>query len=74
MPITTRAAARKSKQIEKLLHLLHSSKRSLIDTLMSLAYLVGEPVGRGRKRKKHKHNVSISDSSCSSSSFSSNDD
>ncbi|CAF1573850.1 unnamed protein product [Rotaria magnacalcarata] len=46
---STRAAARKTKQVEKLLNLLQSNKRSLIDTIMSFAYLVGEPVGRGRK-------------------------
>ncbi|CAF1206513.1 unnamed protein product [Rotaria sordida] len=71
---STRAAARKSKQIEKLLHLLHSKKRSLIDIVMSLAHLVGEPVGRGKKIKKNKNNVSKSDSSCSSSSLSSDHD
>ncbi|CAM4979800.1 unnamed protein product [Rotaria socialis] len=60
---STRAAARKSNQIEKLTNLLHSKRRSVIDTVMSLAYLVGEPVCRGKKEKKKKNNVSTSDSS-----------
>jgi hypothetical protein len=64
---STRAATRKTKQVEKLLNLLESKKRSLIDTLMSFAYLVGEPVGRGKKGKKNKNNISKSDSSSPSS-------
>ena len=63
---STRAAARKSKQIEKLLDLLDSKQRSLISIVMSLAYLVGEPVCRGRKGKKKKNNISRSNSSSSS--------
>ncbi|CAF3322392.1 unnamed protein product [Rotaria socialis] len=66
---STRAAARKTKQVEKLLNLLQSNKRSLIDTIMSFAYLVGEPVGRGKKEKKNKNNISKSDSSSPSSSI-----
>jgi hypothetical protein len=49
---STRKAARKTKQIEKLLHLLKSENRSLSDTITSLAHLVGEPVDRGRRGKK----------------------
>ncbi|CAF3820708.1 unnamed protein product [Rotaria sp. Silwood1] len=71
MPVTTRAAARKSKQIQKLLHLLHSKQRSLIEILMSLAYLADEPICRGKKRKEKEKNVSKSNSSHSSSSTSS---
>jgi len=48
------AAARKTKQVKKLLNLLESKKRSLIDILMSLAYLVGEPVDREKKERKTK--------------------
>ncbi|CAF2177423.1 unnamed protein product [Rotaria magnacalcarata] len=66
---STRAAARKTKQVEKLLNLLQSNKRSLIDTIMSFAYLVGEPVGHGRKETKKKNNISKSDSSSPSSSI-----
>ena len=57
---STRKAAQKTKQIEKLLQLLEAKTRTLSDTIGSLAHLVGEPVGRGRKAKK-KHNVSKSD-------------
>ncbi|CAF3352601.1 unnamed protein product [Rotaria socialis] len=64
---STYAAARKTKQIQKLLNLLHSKQRSLIEITMSLAYLVGEPACRGKKGKKKKHNVSNSNSSHSSS-------
>ena len=64
---STRSAARKSKQIKKLLHLLDTKQRSLIDIVMSFAYLVGEPVCRGKKGKKKKNNVSKSNSSASSS-------
>ncbi|CAF4582106.1 unnamed protein product [Rotaria sp. Silwood2] len=66
---STRAAARKTKQVGKLLNLLQLNKRSLIDTIMSFAYLVGEPVARGRKGKKNKNNISKSDSSSPSSSI-----
>jgi hypothetical protein len=38
---STRKAARKTKQIEKLLRLLKSETRSLSDTITSLAHLVG---------------------------------
>ncbi|CAF3730827.1 unnamed protein product [Rotaria socialis] len=58
---STRKAARKSKQIQKLLQLLESKGRSLDDTIKSFAHLVGEPVCRGRKGKKKKNNVSTSD-------------
>ena len=51
---STRQAARKSKQIGKLLDLLASNKRSLADTISSLSYLVGGPVGSGKKGKKKK--------------------
>ncbi|CAM4847238.1 unnamed protein product, partial [Rotaria magnacalcarata] len=44
---STRAAARKSKQIVKLLNLLASNQRSLVETISSFAYIVGGPVGRG---------------------------
>ncbi|CAF2107924.1 unnamed protein product [Rotaria magnacalcarata] len=64
---STYGAARKTKQIQKLLNLLHSKQRSLIEITMSLAYLVGEPACRGKKGKKKKHNVSNSNSSHSSS-------
>ncbi|CAF2712388.1 unnamed protein product [Rotaria sp. Silwood2] len=64
---STRKAARKSKQIQKLLHLLESKARSLDDTIKSFAHLVGEPVCRGRKGKKKKNNVSTSDLSILSS-------
>ncbi|CAF0958882.1 unnamed protein product, partial [Didymodactylos carnosus] len=57
---STRKAARKTKQIENLLHSLTSKTRSLADTIKSLAHLVGEPVCRGRKGKKNKNNVSKS--------------
>ncbi|CAF3439482.1 unnamed protein product, partial [Rotaria sp. Silwood2] len=65
---STYAAARKSKQIQKLINLFHSKQRSLIEILMSLAYLVGEPTCRGRKGKKKKNNVSNSNLSHSSAS------
>ncbi len=64
---STRKAARKSKQIQKLLHLLESKAKSLDDVIKSFAHLVGEPVCRGRKGKKNKNNVSKSDLSDSSS-------
>ena len=64
---STRKAARKSKQIQKLLQLLESKVRSLDDTIKSFAHLVGEPVCRGRKGKKKKNNVSTSDLSILSS-------
>ena len=64
---STRTAARKSKQIHKLLHLLESKVRSLDDTIKSFAHLVGEPVCRGRKGKKKKNSVSTSDLSILSS-------
>lgn len=64
---STRKAARKTKQVEKLLKLLESKEKSLSDTIGSLAHLVGEPVGRGRKAKKKKHNVTTSDVSDTSS-------
>ena len=51
---SARQAARKSKQIGKLLDLLVSNKRSLADTISSLSYLVGGPVGSGKKGKKKK--------------------
>ena len=51
---STRKAARKSKQIGKLLDLLASNKRSLADTVSSLSYLVNDPVGSGKKGKKKK--------------------
>jgi hypothetical protein len=62
-----RKAARKTKQIQKLLHLLESKAKSLADIIKSFAHLVGEPVCRGRKGKKNKNNVSKSDLSGSSS-------
>ncbi|CAF3409905.1 unnamed protein product [Rotaria socialis] len=43
---STRAAARKSKQIVKLLNLLALNQRSLVETISSFAYIVGGPVGR----------------------------
>ena len=58
---STPKAARKSKQVQKLLHLLESRARSLDDTIKSFARIVGEPVCRGRKGKKKKNDVSISD-------------
>jgi hypothetical protein len=67
---STRKAAQKTKQIEKLLKLLESKTKSLSDTIASLGHLVGEPVGRGRKakkKKKKKHSVTISDISDTSS-------
>ncbi|CAF3515474.1 unnamed protein product, partial [Rotaria sp. Silwood2] len=48
---------------------LELNKRSLIDTIMSFAYLVGEPVARGRKENKNKNSISKSDSSSPSSSI-----
>ena len=39
---STRKAAQKTKQIENLLRLLESKTRSLSDTIVSLAHLVGE--------------------------------
>ncbi|CAF4277339.1 unnamed protein product [Rotaria magnacalcarata] len=44
---STRTAARKSKQIVKLLNLLTSNQISLVETISSFAYIVGGPVGRG---------------------------
>ena len=66
---STRKAAQKTKQVEKLLKLLESKEKSLSDTIGSLAHLVGEPVGRGlkAKKKKKKHNVTTSDLSDTSS-------
>jgi hypothetical protein len=58
---STRKAAQKTKQIDKLLKLLESKERSLPDTIASLTHLVGEPVGRGKRAKKKKHNVTKSD-------------
>ena len=58
---STRTAAQKPKQVDKLLKLLETKSRSLPDTIGSLAHLVGEPVGRGKKTKKKKHNVTNSD-------------
>ncbi len=49
-----RLAARKSKQIVKLLNLLGLNKRSLAETISTFAYLVGGPVGGGKKGKKKK--------------------
>ncbi|CAF4105908.1 unnamed protein product, partial [Rotaria magnacalcarata] len=43
---STRAAARKSKQIVKLLNLLASNQRSLVETISLFTYIVGGPVGR----------------------------
>ena len=57
---STRKAARKSKQIGKLLDLLASNKISLADTISSLPYLVGGPVGSGKKRKKEIFNSDLS--------------
>jgi len=71
---STRKAARKTKQIEKLLNLLQSKARSLSDTIASLVHLVGEPVWREKKGKKNKNNVSQSDISSSSLDLSSNQD
>lgn len=64
---STRKAARKTKQITKLLFLLESKAKLLADTVASLAHLVGEPTCRGRKGKKNKNNVSNSDVSNSPS-------
>ncbi|CAF1061346.1 unnamed protein product [Adineta steineri] len=58
---STQTAARKTKQIVKLLQLLQSKTKSLADTIVSLAHLVGEPTCRGREGKKKKNNVSSSD-------------
>ena len=52
-----REAARKSKQIKKLLGSLASNKRSLPDAISSLSYLVGGPVGSGKERKKEERNL-----------------
>ena len=60
-------AARKTKQIEKLLHLLASKTSSLADTIKSFSHLAVEPVCRGRKGKKTKNNVSESEVSGTSS-------
>lgn len=71
---STRKAAQKTKQVEKLLKLLETKSRSLPDTIGSLAHLVGEPVGRGRKTKKKKHNVTKSDVSDTSQCSEVNDE
>ena len=71
---TSNVETARKHRIPKKIHLLQSNKRSLFETLMSLGYLVGEPVCRGRKGKKKKNNVSSSDSSCSSSKLSSDQD
>ncbi|CAF5218442.1 unnamed protein product, partial [Rotaria magnacalcarata] len=56
---STRAAARKSKQIVKLLNLLASNQRSLVETISSFAYIVGGPVGRGKRGKKSRRKFSF---------------
>ena len=49
---STRRAAQKTKQIGNLIQFLESKTKSLSDIIGSLAYLVGEPVGRRRKGKE----------------------
>ena len=62
---STRTVARKSKQIVKLLNLLGSNQRSLIETISPFAYIVGGPVGRGKKGKKNQEESFHSDFSIS---------
>ena len=62
---STPTAARKSKQIVKLLNLLASNQRSLVETISSFAYIVGGPVGRGKKGKKNQEESFHSDLSIS---------
>ncbi|CAF1501904.1 unnamed protein product [Rotaria magnacalcarata] len=50
---STRAAARKSKQIVKLLNLLASNQRSLVETISLFTYIVGGPVGRELLQHDH---------------------
>ncbi|CAF2036041.1 unnamed protein product [Rotaria magnacalcarata] len=50
---STRTAARKSKQIVKLLNLLTSNQISLVETISSFAYIVGGPVGRELLQHDH---------------------
>lgn len=66
MSVVTLAAARKNKQVEKILNLLKINKRSFIDTIMSFAYLIGQPLGRERKGNKNKISKSNSPSISSS--------
>ena len=59
MPVTTPAAARKIKQIGKLLNLLASNQRSLLETISSFACIVGVPVDRDKRGGKSRRKFSF---------------